>query len=172
MGRAIHGSAQKKPIRSGVEKPTSLLSSKRSIGCSLNPRLAHRLVDIHRPPPPPPIGPLPTKEKRVVSSHSAHEAPLIQIHQSSGVCVTSSPPPLMIVPMMNVIVPLAAAFQSLQDTSSVDRRRPSTVGVWWWCWYFWCLRAETISGIGGGGVGIGGVGNGRVSSIRSGRIWL
>ena len=32
------------------------------------------------------------------------------------------------------------------------------------------LRAETISGIGGGGVGIGGVGNGRLGSIRSSRI--
>ena len=83
-----------------------MTSSKRSIGCSLSPRLAHRPVDIHRPPPPSAIGPLPTKEKRVASSHSAHEAPLIQIHQYSGACVTSSPPPLMIVAMMVVIVPL------------------------------------------------------------------
>ena len=108
MGSAIHGSRQKKTNQWSREFPLFALSS------SDLKQEVHRLViqpaakappskkRVHTrlPPSQPPIGPLPTKEKRVASSHSAHEAPLIQIHQYSGACVTStsSPPPLAIVP--------------------------------------------------------------------------
>ena len=65
-----HGSAAQKKTINGAENPTNLLSSKWSKSCSLNPRLAHRRVDIHRPPPRTRLPSPPPTAHRVHTDHT------------------------------------------------------------------------------------------------------